>query len=412
MYKDNNINSGEYPPANRHAPSVSDRLHSLGKELLGRSAIGESLDGSSVITFSYQRLISDADAAAILISELSQKGSPISLHGGSSYDSAVIFLACSSLKRRLIISDGLEDVMLLTDPQGEPISIDLNELRALISGVLARGVPAAPRADGEEMKIVFYDSLRGERCFSESAAVLSASELAASCRLSAKDTLLFTLPLHSPEGFFGGVLAPLLCGACTVCCPSERSVIRDLKLTRSTVILCSPRLTLAIKKKLSNLCRLPIHVFSKKSALNGGATLIKYFCAAEIACRRLLMARVRVSVGGRLRALVSLSEISDDSARALMFFGIECVMVLSTSACIPAAFRYGDDRRRVWTPPRDTVADICDVQRGGIGRITISSPRLCEGSRDGTAVTELVGFITKNGEICLCEHLKRDASPP
>ena len=378
--------------------SLSKRIRTVSLRYGEKKAIGEEVY-SGMVFFSYKKLISDAEGAAVLISELSERGSAITLYPSGGYDSATILIASSILGRSLIISSGSIGQVELTDRSGETVRIDLDRFRALTAGVLARPSPPLPLTDGGEMKLIFK-SEESERCFSESAVISSSLAFSDIRHLSHRDTLISTLPESTPEGIFGGILAPLLCAATSVCCCDVRSVIRAMKLSQPTVIFCQSIVAKAIRKKLLGLCSLPLHL-SESAHIEAKplSPLKKCFGAAERALRRLLMIRIRSILGGRVRSIISLGDLPDDCIGSLAFFGIECIMILSTPRCIPAAFKYEGLRSHVWSLPFDTLADLQGVCPGGIGQITLSSPRTCEEYLPHGNGDKLRGFITKNGSI-------------
>lgn len=386
-----------------YADSIAQRLRDLAERLGEGTAIGEEVY-SGMVFFSYKKLLSDAEGGAMLISELSEKGSQIALIGGGSYDSATILAAASILQRSLTVTSGETGFIELTSRDGEKLLIELDRFRALTAGVLARTAPPDPTPDGDGMKIIFK-SPELSRCFSESALISSSLTFSAIRRLTFRDTLISTIPEATPEGLFGGIVAPIFCGGTAVHCRDAHSIIRAMKLSKPTVIFCESKIVRALRKKLVSLCSLPLHLSEKaQTAPRYTGSIRRCLGAAERALRRLLMTRIRAVLGGRLRSIISLGDLPDDCIGALSFFGFECVMLLSTPRCIPAAFKFEGHRSLVWSLPLDTRADLEKVGRGGIGRITLHSPRACERSKSESVEDKLYGFITKNGSIFVLQN--------
>jgi hypothetical protein len=178
-----------------------------------------------------------------------------------------------------------------------------------------------------------------------------------------------------------------------------------MKLAKPTVLFCESKIARALRKKLASLCSLPLHLSKKvRTAPRHIGAVQRYIGAAERALRRILMTRIRGILGGKLRSVISLGDLPDDCIGALSFFGFECIMVLSTPRCIPAAFKFEGFRSPIWSLPTDTSADLEKVRRGGIGRITLYSSRACEKSNPDHIEDMLCGFITKNGSIFVLQE--------
>jgi hypothetical protein len=116
-------------------------------------------------------------------------------------------------------------------------------------------------------------------------------------------------------------------------------------------------------------------------------------------------------LGGKLRTVISTDEISPLSARVFFSFGIYSITVRSVKGLTPTLFHYGEDPRGVWKLPVGSSADMCNVQRGGVGSLVIKAPHVRKGipipntylpgeMPDGSSlVTPLYGFVMKNGRV-------------
>ena len=133
-----------------------------------------------------------------------------------------------------------------------------------------------------------------------------------------------------------------------------------------------------------------------------------------VAIRRLIRPKILYALGGKLKAVIVLGELSPQKTRAFFSFGIFAITVLSEKGLCPALFHYGGDKRNVWRLPRNSLADICRAEKGGIGKIIISCPAIREGEcldstytplekrSDGersSLVTTLSGYILKDGSV-------------
>ncbi len=385
--------------------SIFDGIERHLKKRKKHNAIGETC-GTGFVFYTYERLINDAIGAAILLSELAEPSDPVTV-GTSAYDTAVITIAASVLSRSVIISDSDDSLtfkgIVITDKNTySPRFISPSELRTLIAGVLSRRNPSLPSFERGNAKITFRSKGQSDT-YSERAAILSATAFNVGCTLTAKEKMMSLFSPHTPEGFFCGILAPLIAGAYTAVCADARSTVRYMRSLSPTKLFCPSDVAGAILLKLLRIKKKIPRTSYTPSPLD----------ATRLWINRLSHPRISYLLGGRLRALIVAGEIPKASVSALFSLGIYSVMMRSVRGMSPALFRYAGDRAGKWSLPLGTNADMRNVQKGGIGNLVLSSEGVRMGEPVGNTYTEneklsenslitpLKCFITKNGGVFL-----------
>lgn len=374
-----------------------------------QNAIGENC-GVGFVFYSYEKLINDALAAAVLLSELTEPSDPVTV-GMGAYDTATVILACSIISRSVIISDTGESMtfkgLVITDKNTyAPRFISPEELRTLIAGVLSGGGAPNPPSEKGEMELTFRSHGQSVT-YSERAVILSAVAFGTGCALTFRDCMMSLLPITCPEGIFCGILAPLLAGATAAVCVDARSTVRYMRFISPTKLFCPCGVAGALLLKLLRIKKRFPHYASNDRALS--------IDSARLWLNRLSHPRISYLLGGRLRTVIATGEIPAASVKAFFSFGIYSVMMRSVRGLTPALFHYGEDPIGVWKLPVGADADLCNVQKGGVGTVVISSPHIREGNftpdtyrsnekrSDSALVTPLSGFILKNGGVFVVE---------
>ena len=390
--------------------SIWERVYEHLKIRGKKRAVGEFFNEGFVF-HSYENLIGDALALSQYFVENSAPSSPVAICLGA-YGKAISMLACSMLGRRLIIEDMEERGIILQSelPKCELFVSD-EELRAAIFSILSRKTSISPISRVGNFEIVFRSGEGEEVYYSENAAIHSALAFSTATALSAEDCLAFICHTGSPEALFCGLLAPLLTGGASAECAMPRSLMRCLKLTSPTKLLCPTPVANALVLKLLRIngrregSAFP-SVQSKKSLDKPPVPDPSY-----LLLKRLTHPRVAFALGGRLRSVITTGHLSSISSGAFFSFGIYTLSMLSESGLVPALFHYSDEASSVFRLPLGAHADLCNVQKGGIGKLIIESPSVRKGlfysdtylpleKRSETAiVTQFNGFILKNGSV-------------
>ncbi len=374
-----------------------------------KRAVGEFCR-EGFIFHSYERLIGDALAASQYFVENSEPSSPIAVCLGA-YGKAVSMLACSILGRRLIVEDmSASGIKLQGEMPNREVFISDEEFKTAIVGILSRKTPISPIARGGSFEMVFRCA-SGEVCYSESSAIHSALAFSTATALSGEDCLAFICHTSGPEALFCGLLAPLLAGGASAECALPRNLMRCLKLSSPTKLLCPVSVANALVLKLLRIngrrerSAFP-SVQSKKPLGKAPVPDPSY-----LLLKRLTHPRVSFALGGRLRSVITMGHLSSISSGAFFSFGIYTLSMLSETGLVPALFHYSDEASGVFRLPLGARADLCNVQKGGIGKLIIQSPSVRKGDfisdtylplekRSETAlVTPFKGFILKNGSI-------------
>lgn len=383
---------------------IWDAVYNNSKSRGEKYAVGE-MSGCGFVFYSYERLISDAMGLSVLLSELTDPSDPVTV-GAGAYDTAAVILAASLASRSVIVSDTSDSLtfkgMVITDKNTYfPKFISPEELRVLIAGILS-GSPSPSYQSGGEIEITFRS--KGQSItYSESAAILSALAFKSGCSLTPHDRIM---SLHSPSsenGLLCGILSPLLCGATSAVCADAKSTIRYMRSLSPTKLFCHREVINALILKLLRIKKRHPRAQKKAPSLSIEPALLW--------CNRLFHPRISYLLGGRLKTVISTGEISPVCARAFFSFGIYSITARSVKGLTPALFHYGEDPRGVWRLPLGARADLCNVQKGGLGSIVISAPHVRQGDHlpntyiinektsPSSLVTPLLGFISKKDKI-------------
>lgn len=380
--------------------SIWNEAENISKNNKSRDVIGEAA-GDRVVFRSRERLMRDSLAAAVLLGK--SKAELVSAAGIGAYYTAVLTLACSRVGMRLSLFDnsGAWGIMV-----GEDF-ISYEELPSVLEGILSSPNPLEPPPPRGEMLIALSDGAT----YSEEAAILSARAFAEGIALFKSDKLMFLPHESTPEGLFGGILAPLINGATSVKCSDARNMLKCMKLTSPTKLFCGQIEARALLLKLLRIKKLKLREVNKAESESS----LKLLTAPTlVAIRRLIRPKILYTLGGKLKSVTVLGELSPRRMRAFFSFGILAVSVRTEKGLCPALFHYGGDKKGVWHLPRGSRADVCRVKKGGIGKIIISSPALREGESldctyvplekhfDGektSLVTTLSGYILKDGGV-------------
>ena len=368
-------------------------------------------DGKDYTFYSYEQIISDAIGASIVLEELTDPSDPVTV-GAGIYDIITVILACSLISRHVIISDERDEMtfggLVITDKNTHfPKFISPEELRVLISGAVS-GNDDIKVPDSKAPIDISFRSSGLSITYGEQAALLAAIAFQTGCALSRKDNLLSLFSPSSENGFICGILAPLITGASVAAGERAEIVIRYMKSLSPTKLLCSRTVASALILKLLRIKKLHPRPDRKRISLSIDPSFIWL--------NRLYHPRISYLLGGKLKTVITLGELSPVSAKAFFSFGIYSISMHSISGLTPSLFHYGEDRRGEWKLPVGACADICNTQKGGTGTIVISAPHVRKGDcspntyipyekpSSTSLVTPLCGFVTKKGGVFVIEE--------
>ena len=194
-------------------------------------------------------------------------------------------------------------------------------------------------------------------------------------------------------------------------CSDPRNMLKCMKLTSPTRLFCGELHARALLLKLLRIKKIKLREISKAESESSLKLLTD---PTWVMIRRFIRPKIIYALGGKLKTVAVLGELSPRRTRAFFSFGIFVISVRAEKGLCPALFHYGSDKRGVWRLPRDSFADICRAEKGGVGKIIISGPAIREGeSLDSTylplkkhfdgektsLVTTLSGYILKDGSV-------------
>lgn len=406
----------------------------LKRRTLADCAIG-ICDEDCVFSSTYPRIRDDTTALACLVAEA--EAEQIFLCGGNAIQVALAILVASLLSLPLTLahceaegdrptpfkrSDGRilviapSSYLKLCDKQDT--FIDLNGFSAAVEGARSRSDPHTAKC-GKGFSLTFAASESNGttacECYDESSLIFSARAFAELSSLSTGEVTLCDLSPTTPSGAVCGLLSCLLSGGYFVSCPPPCRVSEYCPTVRPHRLLCTRAGAYEASALLQDGCSpsLPIPFTPMRREWRRITRL-----------RRLASSRLML-LGGELRQVTLLGGAPPYIVSIFASSGVLCDSLLSCPSCPTAALRsYLTDR--FWRVPNGILADMCAVESGGRGIITLSGhgismpPQRSDiGGRtpgcfrsdewQGVAlVTDLYGFVTPKGQISVEKRLKNE----
>ena len=329
------------------------------------------------------------------------------LVGGGACETALTLIACAMLGGRLTLAEEMPDGIPESDLVIAPSPTDLvspesfvalGELAAAVMGesLSADGGEPCPRG---EITLRFITNGGRVEEYSEREAILIARAYARAEGLMPWDTVLSTLAPTSREGFFGGVLAPMLFAREWVYARPTSSLSEQMRLVRPTRLLCGEGL-------MGELCEGMRELYVAPSAWQKGKgshplrrRLDRLFPRTRAAWRRLRLELVHYPYGGRLSGVTVLGGTDERESEFLAEMGVLTSSVISTEGCALAGYRRWGDERGFWRLPRYLCADMQEVGPRGYGHLTF----FVGGEEEYSVASDLVGFPTRRGRFFVCE---------
>ena len=395
--------------------------------------IGEGF-GDGVILCTRRKLYEEAKALAGYIKRVTGEESPsVLLADGGMYDTALVTVACSLFGGVLTLSETLPEstpeCSIMIAPHRPTCDSDesrpflaLGELNAVILGELASECDAKNRecdakieVDAAKLCVRFLCAASERRIesYTEAAAMRTARRYARAEGILPWDVCFSTLHPCSKEGFFGGLLAPMLYAKKWFYCGATRNVFEEMKLCAPTKLLCDCRLVRELSLEMKALRSAPSAWQRGRGSHPIRLKLDRLFPRTRAALRRLKMIYVHYPFGGRLSWVVTVGELDSECTETLSTFGVISSSLLSVDNCALAGFRRSGDREGFWRLPSRLFADMCNVGVGGIGTVTFFGDGLSESAPNGHTfkagefreefgsqyllVSDLRGFSTRKG---------------
>jgi len=400
------------------------------KRRSGECAIGECRDGCAV-RYTYGRLLEDAEAFSHFMPAC---GRGTMLVGGDAYEIAVTVLAASATSCRLILCDpklheaavekllGNEMPELVISSGKPPLWMDKSSrhfdalaFSAIVTGEISGGYRDCKNC-GEGFVLSFLTE-KGIESYTEETLMFLTGMLADMTSFGRRETVMCDAEPYSSTGLICTALTSILRGGCGVFLKDKSKTEEYMHLVRPSRLHCSTETAhtaLAVLKRCETGALAMPAVTTKR---RGGGSFVLVWERTALSMRRRLSASRIMRLGGSLRYVALFGSFEERVCRELADFGIVSAGVLSGYGYPFAALRKWYDRNRYWTLPRGMLADICDVKRGGKGRIILSGEGLrmlsgepilrgCVPGRyrfDGweglSLVTDLYGFVLPKGNI-------------
>ena len=369
--------------------------------------VGEGF-GDGVIFHSRKRMYGESRALARWLCKRTGREFPSVLFvGGGACETAITLIACAMLGGRLTLAEEMPDGIPESDLVIAPCPTDrieaerfvaLDELAAAVMGesLSADGVEEIPRGE-VTLRFITPDGRAEE--YSEREAILIARAYARAEGLMPWDTVLSTLAPTSREGFFGGVLAPMLSAREWVYARRTEGFSEQMRLTRPTRLLCGEVMMGELYEGMKELYVAPSAWQKGKGSHPLRRRLDRLFPRTRAAWRRLRLELVHYPYGGRLSGVTVLGRTEEKQSEFLAEMGVLTSSVISSEGCALAGYRRWSDERGFWRLPRYLCADMREVGPRGYGRLTF----FVGGEEDQSIPSDLVGFPTRRGRFFVCE---------
>ena len=432
-----------------------------------KGTIGEGF-GEGVLICSRGKLYDECRALARYIkARLCGKAPSILLCDGGMYDTATVavtasLLSCTLTLSRDIPTERIEcSVTIAPHPpvwQSDELFISTDELQAIILGELAeehirnlerieaeKNIPVfewgaslesqgfgacvkddksaecdaetSPNATLFELVLLSNPAGKDFERYSEAAVISAAREYRVAEGLFPFDTCFSTLHSCTKEGFFGGILAPMMTSKRIFHASPSPCLFEQMRLSSPTKLLCEPSLAAEIAYSMQRLKETPRAWRKGRGSNPLRLKLDRLFPRTRAAIRRLRLVFIHYPFGGRLSGICtvgdSLSTLPDSTVDTLLGFGIVATSLMSVKNCLLTGFRRASDPADLWRLARGLRADMCDVEKNGVGRLTFGGNLVSDAPTNGhtlTAgelrlefpekrllVTELCGFPSRNG---------------
>lgn len=167
------------------------------------------------------------------------------------------------------------------------------------------------------------------------------------------DIFLCFLPMSHVYERFGGQVLPISCGACIAFAKSLASLAADMMSVRPTIMLCVPRFLEATQDKIVEASRKEKPVKQKlfNLALSQGVLHAQgKFAPLYPITNKLVGARIREKVGGRIRFFVSGgAALPPHVAEFYMAFGLKVLQGYGLTETTAASCLNHPDRSKYWT---------------------------------------------------------------
>jgi len=383
--------------------------------------------GEDYVSFSYEKLVSDACRIGSALRKLGLRGKHIAICGKNSYAWVAAYFAVTAYCGVAVplskdasaeeISDAVKhcDVSAvicsdeLADTVGDLVKIKFSELDGLESGDSEEYAPS----EDDTAELAYTSGTDGRH----KAAVLthknlcfSVTEMRNIFSVDTSDRLYSVLPLAHIYERVAGMLAPLYSGASVAYGEGIRHLTTNMRQVKPTVMLCVPLILDKIHTKIwQNI--------EKKGLVDKVRKVIKLSDATgplRMTVRRQIFADIHGTLGGKLAVLITGgSAANPETIMGLREFGIRSLQGYGLTECaalISSNRYYEHEYASVGLPAEGGLTDIYNIGSDGIGEIRYKGDNVMTGYYKDPELTEKVirggwlytgdmGYFDKNGYL-------------
>jgi long-chain acyl-CoA synthetase len=276
--------------------------------------------------------------------------------------------------------------------------------------------------DNDAMSIILFTS--GTTADSK-AVMLShhniCSDIMATCstvKVKSSDVLLSFLPLHHTYECTIGFLIPIYRGASIVHCEGLKHIVKNLKESSATVMVCVPLLFENMHKKIMEHAEKEGKLKSLKTAMKINHFLLN---SLKLNISKLLFKPVYANFGGKMRLFIcGASAVNPQVAKDFNDIGIKFLQGYGLTETSPLVTGCTDKHIRYNSPGRPipgVEVKIDNPNEEGIGEIAAKGPNVMlgyynnpeatkEAIRDGWFYTGDLGYLDTDGSLVITGRKK------
>ena len=202
------------------------------------------------------------------------------------------------------------------------------------------------------------------------------------------DVALMILPLHHTYACTCGFLCQIYRGCTVAFCEGLRHIVKNLKESKTTLMLCVPLVLEAMYKRIWDQVGKDPKLLKK---LKLGLKISKTLVAVGIDVRKKLFKAIHENFGGAIRMFISGGAAIDPQVvQGFQDFGIACVQGYGLTECSPiiALNRNCDfNNASAGLPVPNTEIKIHEPNEEGIGEIIAKGPNIMLGYYENEEAT-------------------------
>lgn len=203
-----------------------------------------------------------------------------------------------------------------------------------------------------------------------------------------EDVFLMLLPLHHTYACTCGFLCQIYRGCTIAFCEGLRHIVKNLKESKTTILLCVPLILEAMYKRIWDQARKDPKLLKK---LKLGLKVSKGLRTIGIDVRKKLFKPVHENFGGAIRMFISGGAAIDPKViQGFQDLGIHCVQGYGLTECSPIIALNRDvdyNNRSAGLPVPNTEIKIDNPNEEGIGEIIAKGPNIMLGYYENEEAT-------------------------